>query len=84
MQRRFNVGISISPTDEKRRLVVFGETPTRKKYEPWRIVVYSDSDFAIDPDTRRSTSGYILYLQDVPIAWKSKAQQSVSLSSTEA
>jgi hypothetical protein len=30
MQRRFNVGISISPTDEKRRLVVFGATPTRK------------------------------------------------------
>eukprot|EP01082_Thalassiosira_pseudonana_P004207 g3736.t1 g3736 contig13:32484-34808(-) len=52
--------------------------------EPWRIVVYSDSDYATDPDTRRSTSGYILYLREVPIAWKSKAQQSVSLSSTEA
>jgi hypothetical protein len=52
--------------------------------ESWRIVVYSDSDFAIYPDTRRSTSGYIFFLQDVPIAWKSKAQQSVNLSSTEA
>jgi hypothetical protein len=31
MQRRFNVGISISLTDEKRRLAVFGATPTRKK-----------------------------------------------------
>ena len=31
MNRRFYVGISINPTDEKRRLVVIGATPTRKK-----------------------------------------------------
>ncbi len=35
MNRRFYVGISINPTDEKRRLVVIGATPTRKKcYAP--------------------------------------------------
>jgi hypothetical protein len=32
MNRRFYVGISINPTGEKRRLVVIGATPTRKKY----------------------------------------------------
>jgi hypothetical protein len=30
------VGISINPTDEKRRLVVIGATPTRKKSKRFR------------------------------------------------
>jgi hypothetical protein len=50
----------------------------------WNMVVYTDSDWAGDKDTRRSVSGYVLFLLNVPILWKSKSQQSVSLSSSEA
>jgi hypothetical protein len=44
----------------------------------------SDSEFAGDPDTRISVYCYVLYFCGAPIAWKSKAEKSVNLSSTEA
>ena len=50
----------------------------------WEIKAFSDSDFAGDTDTRKSVSGYIIYLNGAAIAWRSKGQKSVSLSSTEA
>ena len=40
----------------------------------------SDSDWA----TRHSTSGYIFWLNNGAVSWKSKKQNSVALSSTEA
>ena len=58
--------------------------PTSHQDGPWELICFSDSDYAGDPDTRRSVSGYILYVRGVPIAWRSKAQRSVTLSSTEA
>lgn len=48
------------------------------------LVGYSDSDFASDLDSRRSTSGYIFKLANGPVTWKSKRQDTVSLSTTEA
>lgn len=59
-------------------------TLTKSADEPWDLVCYSDSDYAGDPDTRRSVSGYILYVKGVPISWRSKAQRSITLSSSEA
>jgi hypothetical protein len=50
----------------------------------WHLTVYSDSDWAGDLDNRRSISGYIIFLLGCPIVWKSKQQQSVTLSSSEA
>jgi hypothetical protein len=50
----------------------------------WKLVAFSDSDYAGDTDTRRSVSGYVIYLCGAPISWRSKAQRSVTLSSTEA
>ena len=44
----------------------------------------SDSEYAGDKDSRISVFGYILYFCGAPIAWKSKAGKSVTLSSTEA
>ena len=50
----------------------------------WNVLAFSDSDFAGDPDTRRSITGFILFFMGVAISWKSKSQKSCSLSSTEA
>ena len=50
----------------------------------WDLKAFSDSDFAGDIDSRKSVSGYIIYLCGAPIAWQSKGQKSVLLSSTEA
>jgi hypothetical protein len=47
------------------------------------VVGYSDSDWAANIDTKRSTTGYIFYAAGGPISWKSKVQATVALSSTE-
>ena len=44
----------------------------------------SDSNYATDPDTRRSVSGYSARLEGVPITAKSGMQRIVALSVTEA
>ena len=48
------------------------------------MVAYSDADWAGCPDTRRSTSGYCVYLGPSLVSWSSKRQPTVSRSSAEA
>jgi hypothetical protein len=43
-----------------------------------------DSDFANDPDTRRSVTGYVIMYANGPVAVKSKRQSSVATSSVQA
>ena len=50
----------------------------------WSILCFTDSDYAGDEVSRRSVSGYIISVHGVPVQWRSKSQQSVTLSSTEA
>ena len=55
-----------------------------KHCDELKLEGYSDSDWAGDIDTRRSTTGYIFTLAGGPISWSSKRQHTVALSSTEA
>ncbi|XP_074270687.1 uncharacterized protein LOC141594577 [Silene latifolia] len=48
------------------------------------LTAYSDADWGGCPDTRRSTSGYCVYLGDNIISWSSKRQPTLSRSSAEA
>ena len=45
---------------------------------------FTDSDYAGDPVSQRSVTGYIIYMHGVPICWKSSSKKSVTLSSCEA
>ena len=45
---------------------------------------YSDADWAGCIDTRKSTSGYVVFIGDCLVSWKSKIQPTVALSSMEA
>eukprot|EP00253_Pinus_taeda_P029567 PITA_29567 len=48
------------------------------------LVGFIDSDWAGDPDDRKSTAGYVFTLGSGPITWACKKQAAISLSSAEA
>jgi hypothetical protein len=48
------------------------------------LLGYSDTDYAADDATRKSTNGYIFILNGGAISWSSKLQRSVTTSTTEA
>lgn len=49
-----------------------------------QLEAFCDSDFAGDKNTRKSTTGFVIFYCGGPIAWTSRKQPIVSLSSTEA
>ena len=58
--------------------------PMGNSNEPWDIICISNSDYAGDPASRQSISGFVLYVLGVLVSWQSKSQKSVSFSSSEA
>ncbi|KAK9941746.1 hypothetical protein M0R45_007441 [Rubus argutus] len=51
---------------------------------PLQLQAYCDADWAGDPNDRKSTTGFVILINDAPISWCSKKQSAVSRSSTEA
>lgn len=64
-----------STLDRKLRLTSGGDI---------RLTCYVDADWANDKTDRKSTSGHVFLLGDGVIAWSSRKQTSVAMSSTEA
>ena len=66
--------------------IIYWRNPAQRRVEqdhmtPWG---YCDANYAKDSHDWKSTSGYTFMLANSPIAWKSKKQPSVTLSTTEA
>ena len=57
--------------------------PTGNSTKPWEIVCFSDSDYAGNPVSRQSISGFILHVLGVTVSWQSKLQKSVCSSEVE-
>jgi hypothetical protein len=55
-----------------------------KKGEQADLIAYSDSDYGGDIDDRKSNSGYVFMLGSGAVAWSSRKQPIVTLSTTEA
>jgi hypothetical protein len=54
------------------------------KIKNWSLHVFCDSDWECNSEKRISITGFIVYLINVPVCWRSKAQRGVTLSSSEA
>ena len=48
------------------------------------LIGYLDADYIRDINTAKSTSGYIFFIANGPISWKSKLQTIIAQSTTEA
>ncbi|GFW88633.1 retrovirus-related Pol polyprotein from transposon RE1 [Trichonephila clavipes] len=83
----------------KARLVARGNTQLRSesfdevfqeyklelsKVKSLKLRCYSDSDFATNRDDRVSMGGFITFIDETPISWRTFKQKSVSLSTMEA
>ena len=72
----------------RRTIHYLRRSPTRGLFFPTdtslQLVAYSDADWARCSDTRRSTTGWCMFLGDSLISWRCKKQDRVSKSSTEA
>ncbi|PNX64676.1 copia-type polyprotein, partial [Trifolium pratense] len=51
--------------------------------KPFKLVGWSDSDYAGGLNDRKSTSGFVFMLRSGAISWSSKKQPIVTLSTTE-
>ena len=48
------------------------------------LVGFADADWGRDKETRRSTTGFVFFMNGGPVAWRSRVQKRVALSTAEA
>ena len=48
-----------------------------------KLLVYADANFSKRPSIRKSRSGFVIFLNGGPVAWKSSLQTHTALSTTE-
>ncbi|KAM1738452.1 hypothetical protein ACFX11_014268 [Malus domestica] len=53
-------------------------------YSNYKLIGYSDSDWAGDSDDRKSTTGFVFFIGDTAFTWMSKKQPIITLSTCEA
>jgi Reverse transcriptase (RNA-dependent DNA polymerase)/Integrase core domain/Chromo (CHRromatin Organisation MOdifier) domain/gag-polypeptide of LTR copia-type len=58
--------------------------PSNSNSNSYNLTIYTDSNWANEKFDRKSTGGYVTLLNGYPIAWQSKKQSTIALSSTEA
>ena len=59
--------------------IVYGrQTSPNSRLRPNTLYAYVDADHGNDLDTRRSTSSFIVFMNNGPISWRVKAQDSAS------
>ena len=69
---------------DTRNLFLKYEVDPKMMDKRWSIKTFCDSDFAGDKTSRISVTGYCIYVLDCLVAWKSRSQKHIILSSTEA
>ena len=80
LRKTINVGITFKGQENPEiAKAIAGTGPTTTG-----ITGFTDSDWARDVDSRKSTSGYVFLLYGGAISWKSTKQSVVAISSTEA
>ena len=52
--------------------------------ENWKLEAYCDSDWENDKDSRKSVTGFVIFVNGKPLCWVSRAQKTVSLASAHA
>jgi hypothetical protein len=85
-------GASLASYEDMQRVIKFVldtklhslKLQPRHENDTWDLLFYCNSDWAGDPESRISVTGFIMYMLGVKICWRSKAQKGVTLSSSEA
>lgn len=70
-----------------KRTIDYGLIFIRRRPPPvldLKTIAYGDADHAGDPDTARSTTGFIILVEGMTVCWKSKLQATTADSSTAA
>jgi hypothetical protein len=78
-----SIGCSFSPKKEHGFKEIYTEVASKQDKSLGDWAAFTDSDFAGDCTTLRSTSGSILYYKGCPISWSAKRQQIRALSTCE-
>ena len=83
-QEHYKRMIQVMHYVQKTKQKVLTFKPKKEDDDTWRVNGFSDSDWAGDTDNRKSVTGWCIFVGECLVGWGSRAQRSVTLSSTEA